>query len=254
MHVDLELTATDRRDFEKRGYLVLPSLFAGSDFAELRAGVDEVQGSPEVPGEVMRYYEVAAAAKERLLNRIENFVSTNARLARAIQGSRLLGVASQLFGEPAVLFKDKINLKLPRGGGFEAHQDAQAGWDQYASYFITAAVALDEATPANGCLELARWAHRRKLIGPIWQALGEAELRGISFEPLSMKAGDAVFFDSFLPHRSAPNYSDLSRLVLYVTYNAQSAGDHWRQYFTDKRASYPPDCEREPGREYVYRV
>jgi len=42
--------------------------------------------------------------------------------------------------------------------------------------------------------------------------------------------------------------------VLYVTYNRLSEGDHRRQYYIDKRKSFPPDCEREPGKEYVFRV
>ena len=33
----------------------------------------------------------------------------------------------ELFGEPAVLFKEKINFKMPGGAGFKAHQDQQAG-------------------------------------------------------------------------------------------------------------------------------
>jgi hypothetical protein len=39
-----------------------------------------------------------------------------------------------------------------------------------------------------------------------------------------------------------------------VTYNARSAGEHRRDYYDDKRRSYPPDCEREPGKQYVFRV
>jgi hypothetical protein len=42
--------------------------------------------------------------------------------------------------------------------------------------------------------------------------------------------------------------------VLYYTYNRASEGDCLRQYYADKRASYPPDIEREAGREYRYRV
>ena len=33
-----------------------------------------------------------------------------------------MDVVSDLFDEPAVLFKEKINFKLPGGGGFLAHQ------------------------------------------------------------------------------------------------------------------------------------
>jgi hypothetical protein len=63
-----------------------------------------------------------------------------------------------------------------------------------------------------------------------------------------------VFFDSFAPHRSEPNRTDAARRALYVTYNRLSEGDHRRQYYIDKRKSYPPDCEREPDKEYVFRV
>jgi hypothetical protein len=42
--------------------------------------------------------------------------------------------------------------------------------------------------------------------------------------------------------------------VLYVTYNRRADGDHRAQYYADKRKSYPPDVERDPGRQYVYRV
>ena len=63
-----------------------------------------------------------------------------------------------------------------------------------------------------------------------------------------------MFFDSFTPHRSAPNLTAAPRRVLYVTYNRASEGDHRAHYYADKRASYPPDIEREPGREYVFRV
>ena len=40
----------------------------------------------------------------------------------------------------------------------------------------------------------------------------------------------------------------------YVTYSRLSDGDHRALYYADKRKSYPPDCEREPGKQYVYRI
>ena len=66
--------------------------------------------------------------------------------------------------------------------------------------------------------------------------------------------GDAIFFDSYAPHRSGPNMTDEKRRVLYVTYNAASEGDNRKKYFADKRLSYPPDIEREPNKKYVFRV
>ena len=66
--------------------------------------------------------------------------------------------------------------------------------------------------------------------------------------------GDVLFFDSFVPHRSGPNRTSVQRRVLYVTYNGASAGDSRERYYADKRASYPPDCEREAGKDYSFRV
>ncbi len=63
-----------------------------------------------------------------------------------------------------------------------------------------------------------------------------------------------MFFDSFAPHRSAPNLTDRPRRALYVTYNRASEGDHRARYVADKRANFPPDIEREPGKTYVFRV
>jgi hypothetical protein len=63
-----------------------------------------------------------------------------------------------------------------------------------------------------------------------------------------------VFFDSYVPHGSLANLSGLKRRVLYVTYNRLSEGDHRARYFAEKRAAFPPDIEREPGKNYVFRV
>jgi len=156
-----------------------------------------------------------------------------------------------LFGTEAVLYKDKINFKLSGSDGFKAHQDVQAGWDAYARLHITALVSIDACTLENGCLEIAAGQHRRGLIGDMWTPLAEDAL---DYTPVPTAPGDTIFFDSYAPHRSGPNPTNQSRRVIYVTYNSLSEGNHRRQYYIDKRKSYPPDCEREPGKEYVFRV
>ena len=66
--------------------------------------------------------------------------------------------------------------------------------------------------------------------------------------------GDLIFFDCFAPHQSAPNLTDRPRRNLYLTYNRADAGDYRARYFSEKRASFPPDHERAPGTEYRYKV
>jgi ectoine hydroxylase-related dioxygenase (phytanoyl-CoA dioxygenase family) len=240
--------------FHSDGYLVVHGLFTGAEVADIRSWTDEVQRWPEIPGRHMMYFEQSRTG-ERLLNRMENVLPYHEGFRRLAAGRQLCCACGQLLGEPVVLFKDKINFKLPGGGGFEAHQDVQAGWSRYASLHITALVAVDRATVANGCLEIAadfRGAHA--LIGREWEPLNAQQLAGLHWRCLEAEPGDVVFFDSFVPHRSAPNATAEARRVLYYTYNKASEGDHLAQYYADKRASYPPDIEREAGREYRYRV
>ncbi len=240
---------------ERDGFLVVRGLFDATEVAAIRAWTDELHAYPEVPGTYMIYGEQSLREPgRRLISRIENFYPYHPGFKSLLDGETLCGRVSQLFGEPTVLFKDKINFKLPGGDGFKPHQDQQAGWSAYASLFVTALVAIDEATAENGCLELAPGHHTRGLIGAEWRPLTDAEMPGMTFAPYPAEPGDAIFFDSFVPHRSGPNLTDEPRRVLYVTYNRLSQGDHRARYYADKRKSYPPDCEREPGKQYVYRV
>jgi hypothetical protein len=244
-------TAAFRRD----GFVVVPGLFTADEMSAIAAWTEDVQAWPETPGRHMMYFEESGSeAGRRILNRIENVLPFHAAFNRLATGPNMQGACGQLFGEPAVLFKDKINFKLPGGGGFESHQDVQAGWSTYADIHITALITIDRSTVENGCLEMAAGSHERGLIGSEWEPLTESDLPEDAYIAVEAMPGDAVFFDSFAPHRSGPNLTDEARRVLYFTYNKLSAGDHLAQYYADKRASYPPDIEREAGKEYRYRV
>ncbi|MFT7461612.1 MAG: hypothetical protein ACI909_004315, partial [Planctomycetota bacterium] len=216
------------------------------------AWTNEVTNYPEVPGKYMMYFEQSKLeGNSRILSRMEDFEPYHKGFSQLFRDDKMKGNISQLFGEEAVLYKDKINFKMPGGDGFKAHQDVQAGWDRYARLHITVLVSVDATTLENGCLEMAAGQHKQGLIGEQWQPLDE---NALNYAPVPTEPGDAIFFDSFAPHRSEPNLSDKARRVLYVTYNKLSEGDHRRQYYIDKRASYPPDCERDADKEYVFRV
>jgi ectoine hydroxylase-related dioxygenase (phytanoyl-CoA dioxygenase family) len=242
-------------DFKNLGYAIVRGLFDARETQEIRGWTDELIALPEAPGKYMKYFEQSLAQPgKRILSRIENFVPYHTGFSHLVMGPKMLAAVSELLAEPAVLFKDKINLKLPGGDGFKAHQDMQAGWDTYAPFYITAMVAIDRSTAENGSLEMVAGQHDKGLLGRMWEPLTEAETAGMQFVPIYADPGDAVFFDSFAPHRSGPNSSSKPRRVLYITYNRLSDGDHREQYYADKRKSYPPDCERVAGKTYEYKV
>ncbi len=241
--------------FERDGYVVMRGLYDAPSMATIAAWTDDIQARPETAGKWMKYFDQSLTAPGiRILNRVENFCPYHDGFDSLIRTGGMPARVGELFGGAAVLFKEKINFKLPGGDGFKAHQDVQAGWDSYAERHITALISIDAATLENGCLEVAAGQHRRGLIGESWRPMAGDELDGVDFHSLPTEPGDAVFFNSLTPHRSDPNLTDAARRVLYVTYNRLSEGDHREKYYADKRKSYPPDIERDPDKEYAFRV
>lgn len=249
------LAAEQLHAFHRDGFLIIRGLFSPADVRRQEDWIDDITRRPPEAGRQMVYFEDSLKEPgKRVLSRIEKFSEYHAGLGALVADPRIVGPVSDLLGEDAVLFKEKINFKMPGGGGFTPHQDIQPGWDTYASYFISVLVATDENTVENGCLQLAAGHHRRGLIGRKWEPLEGDELAGIEFVPYPMAPGDVAFFDCFTPHQSEPNLTDQPRRNIYLTYNRRSAGDLRQQYFADKRKSYPPDFERDPNAKYVFRV
>lgn len=242
-------------NFKRDGFVVIPGMFDAAEMKRIAAWTAEAERLPEVPGKYMMYFEQSLKNDgKRLLNRLENFAPYHEGFRALFDGDKLKGGVADLLGEPAVLYKGKINFKLPGGDGFRPHQDQQAGWGAYADFFITALLSIDEATEENGCLEMAAGYHDKGLIGPEWEPLTDEQIAAMNPVSCPTKPGDVIFFDSYAPHGSGPNMSDKERRVLYVTYNRLSDGDHRAQYYADKRANFPPDIEREPEKIYSYRV
>lgn len=239
--------------YEANGYLHIPGFYNGHEVQELMAYTEEVQGVEESVGGQMMYYEEGRGGQGRILRRVEDFAHRHDGMLRMFMEptSKMMRFGAELIGEELLLFKEKINFKLPGAAGFEEHQDHQAGWDKYVHWFVSIGVCVDPATTSNGCLEVAGGMHKQGLLGEEWKPLKDLEL---DYQPVECSPGDVIVFDSYVPHRSAPNETPNQRRMLFLTYNLASEGEHRVQYFADKRVSYPPDIERMPNRTYTYRV
>ncbi|MCH6587145.1 MAG: hypothetical protein IH805_02360 [Proteobacteria bacterium] len=150
MNANRILTDAQIAQFRRAGLVFLPGFYDAAETREITAWVDEVAAWPEAPGRHMVYHEDSLTAPgERIVQRIEDVTPFHAGLKDLFTRGPMIEAVARLLGEPAVLFKDKVNFKLPGGEGFEAHQDVQAGWDAYASLYITAMVSIDETTEAT---------------------------------------------------------------------------------------------------------
>jgi hypothetical protein len=241
-----------QRDFWARnGYLWLRGFLAPDEVTAVTRFTEEIAGWPDTPGRWMRYYE-AGPDGARLLARIENFLPHHPGLDARFRGGRLAALLAELLGEPAVVFKDKINLKAAGGAGFAPHQDAPAYVDFGVDFHATVMVPVDPFTPENGALEMAREAAQTAFLpqNPDGTLRPDVVAR-LDFVPVLARPGDVIVFDSYVPHRSGPNRSGGPRRSYYVTYNRASAGDRRAAYYARKRERFPPECERRPGVDYA---
>jgi len=246
------LDAGQRQHWKEHGWLWLRGLLSPAEVQDLRRWTDEMAAWPEAPGKWMRYYERLGDGSGKMLARIENFMPYSEGLAAMLLSRRMLSLLGELCGEPVVLFKDKINLKLPGGKGFAPHQDAPAYVDFGVEHHLTVMVPVDAFTHENGCLEIARNACERVFLPANPDGTVRADVMARQdLMPLLAEPGDVAVFDAWVPHQSGPNRTDGPRRSYYLTFSPASAGDLRAAYYARKRALFPPEYERKAGVDYA---
>ena len=221
----------DRGRWDGDGWLLVAGALSPAAVADVSAAVDEVAGWADVGGPGLHHWEQTASGPA--LARSEDFVDRHPVLGELIRGV-LLDQAAALLGEPAVLFKEKVNHKQPGGAGFAPHQDATAY--RFVDHHVSCMVPVDPATAASGCLDVVSGRHREGVLANEHGRLAPAVVAGCRWEPAEVQPGDLLWFDSYTPHRSGTNTTDRPRRALYLTYNAAAAGDWRDRYYTDKTA------------------
>jgi len=238
-------------EYERDGFIVLPNLLSKAEKSHLSHWTQEVQDWPETKGKWMQYFEIVKG--QRQLCRTENYLDYHDGLKSLIEG-KLTNAVSQCMREPSILFKEKVNYKLPGGAGFTAHQDAPAYIKFPVRHHITAMVAVDELTVENGTLELVRGEHEKGLFahpsGVIDHKITDVYDKEESWKPVIAEAGTVILFHSYVPHRSGKNLTEKPRRVHYLTFNPIADGEYRNAYYAEKRAMFPPDIERIPGVDY----
>jgi len=186
------------------------------------------------------------------LSRIENLVPYHSGLAQVLQSGPLVEVISDLMGERAVLYKDRINFKLPGGGAHAAHQDGVAYESGNLATFrpdvtpyVSVLISVDRATLENACLQLVpNWPLIKLEIlrmerpfpeHPTFSKIAQSVEDRLEWLPIETDPGDVLLFTERLPHRSTANRSAKPRRILYGVYNPISEGDRREQYFEEKR-------------------
>lgn len=243
--------AIQRQEYHTQGFVLLRHVLSPQAKLDLVQWAGEIQNwDATVQGKWMIYYESVQGVET--LCRTENILPYHAGMCALLQEGELKQITDNLLGAESTLFKEKINYKLPGGGGFPSHQDAPAFSSFGQKNHLTVNVAIDRATEENGCLQVAVGQHQRGLFpqNPAHGGLTEEEDAKLEWTSVPLEMGDVLVFSSWLPHRSGANSTAQQRRALYVTYNAKMDGSFRNQYYAEKREVFPPKNEREAGKDY----
>ena len=220
--------------FRRDGWLVLRQAFSPTERAQVDAWMETVQTWADTGGPGLHHHEQTHDGPR--IARSEDFVPHHEGLAALLCDGALPHWVGQLFGEPAVLYKEKCNYKYPGGGGFAPHQDASAY--RFVDHHISIMVPLDPATRESGCLWVAPGFAEGFLPTDDRGCIEDEVAERLSWQAVEVYPGDVLLFDSYTPHKSDTNRSDHRRRALYLTYNAASAGDFRDRYYADKRREF----------------
>ena len=219
--------------YREQGWLLTETLDADG-VRNLQAWVDEVASWPIGGGAWLHHQELTDDGPK--LCRSENFTPFHEGLHDLLLTGSMLETASALLGEPAVLYKEKVNYKLPGGAGYAPHQDAPAY--PFIDAHVSCMVAVDDATTTNGCLEVVSGMHQAVLPMDDSGCIRPDVVATFVWSPVEVRAGQTLWFHSRTPHRSGPNRSTQARRALYPTYNARSEGDLRDEYYARKLAEF----------------
>jgi hypothetical protein len=238
--VDRRLRDDQVDHYAVHGWLLVDDLMDGSVDA-LQAEVTRIAALGPETG-VLHHRELTDAGPR--LARTEDFTPSSPLLSDLLRSGAIPEVAGELLGEPALLYKEKINYKAVGGAGFSPHQDKPAY--PFVDVVLSVMVAVDDATIDNGCLFVASGQHHELLIQDDLGCVAAEAADRLDWEPVELMAGATLFFDALLPHKSGANRSTHDRRALYPTYNGVSEGDLRDAYYAEKRRAFdePDDTGR----------
>jgi len=226
----LNINNNEMNNWNNLGYLLRPKhLF--HNIKDINNSVELLEKKKNRNCESLFYYE--EINNSRQLCRIEKFINDSSLLHNVIMGKYITGFVSKLLDKPAFLYKEKINIKYNQGSGYAPHQDATA-YHKLRGH-ITCMIALTDMTEDNGCLFVVDLKNNSSLL-PYDKngCIQNDEVKLLEWRPITMEAGDCLFFDSFVPHMSNRNLTVKPRKAVYLTFNDADEGNLRDNYYMDR--------------------
>ena len=233
------LASDETARYERDGCLVVEGALGPEDLTELDGAVREVTEAALGGEDQARMIEMEPGAEGNgakgngrpRLRRIINPYERHQAFRAVAHDPRIVDRVESLLGPDLDLQHSKLNMKPARvGSPVHWHQDL-AYYPHTNEGVLAVLVYIDDATEANGCLQVLPGLNRRYFDhhhpdGAFAGRITEA----VELEPrtLPAPAGSAIFLHGLTPHSSLPNRSGADRRTLILAYRA---GDAYPLYY-----------------------
>jgi ectoine hydroxylase-related dioxygenase (phytanoyl-CoA dioxygenase family) len=211
------LTDAEVAQYQRDGYVIVPDLITPAAAiewkTELKARLQE-EGNLEIPSGVRVW----------MSDKMDDYSSTQ------LQSPRLVALLQQLIG-PAVEFLSYKAVFKNAKTAFSSpwHQD-WAYWQGSAKISIW--IALDDATPENGCLRLIPGSQRNVIemkevedVKGFGRRITDDQVAGMPIIDAPVPRGAGIFFHDLTLHASCPNLNGADRWSVIPTYRNAATPD-----------------------------
>lgn len=226
------LTNDQLLTFRDTGHVTVPEVLTAD---QLSAAVSDIQTwstefLQDLPADQRRWY-LENQGTSPALRKLDNPAFYRPVFQQLAQDARLVAMVEQLIGPDVCIFFSQVFCKPPEVGGPKpVHQDNFYFGPDTADATLTVWIALDDATPQNGCLFYADGSHQ----GPVFQhEAPEAEPFNLQIAaefrqkypmtPAPVPAGGVSFHHGNTWHQSAANTSQHARRAVVFHYLRNSA-------------------------------
>ncbi len=226
------VAAEDIAAFHALGFLVIHKAFDRAAIDACKAGLRDLILQPAADNIMIErsvgddLARLSADARLDAVRKLMPIAAYDRRIKAAAENAPLLSLLERVMGEAPAMTQDMALLKPPRIG-------REKPWHQDMAYFdypsdaaiIGVWIALDEATPENGCMMVIPGSHHK---GPLphwmrrdWQICDTDVLVGRS-AAIPLPPGGCLLFHCLLHHGTPPSQSDRRRWALQFHYRPRS--------------------------------
>ena len=223
----MSLTEQEKQTYNEQGFLVRRQLFSPEWMTQIRAECADIHARMQTAPVEGTHISWEDPDNPVLIRQLMHSELVSPTINKILRSNTMLDIVEALIGPDVSLYHSKLLPKVAgQGAAIPWHQD-YAYWQREDNLplMINCQLAIDAATPENGCLEFIPGSHK-------W-GLQEHERHQETFgvflpgryyhreeaEVVELAPGDGVFFTSLIIHGSAPNASTRDRWANTFAYN-----------------------------------